>query len=115
MIRVVARLIASAALSLCAYWQPAGLPVAAARPAAQPAAPAKRALLIGINKYKHAATSGFGNLSGCVNDAENMRALLVGKFEFPNDADHLRLLSDEQATHAGIRAAIEQQLIAKAQ
>src|SRR5437899_216117 len=44
-----------------------------------------------------------------------MRALLVGKFEFPNDADHLRLLSDEQATHAGIRAAIEQQLIAKAQ
>jgi hypothetical protein len=69
-------------------------------------------LLIGINNYRFAGTGGVSNLLGCVNDAENMRALLVGKFEFPDDPEHLRLLKNEQATHQAIVDGIEQ-LIAR--
>lgn len=81
---------------------------------AAPAGPTKRALIIGINRYRHAGANGVTNLAGCVNDAESMRALLVGKFEFPDDAEHIRVLKDEQATRAAIVGAVEQHLIAKA-
>jgi hypothetical protein len=74
--------------------------------------PTKRALLIGIDDYKHAGSGGVTNLKGCVNDVENMRALLVGKFDFTGDADHLRLLKNERATRQAIVAEIEQ-LIAR--
>src|SRR5262245_36402714 len=65
----------------------------------QPASPAQRklALLVGINKYK---AKEIPSLEGPVNDVHRMQALLVGKFGFaPED---VTLLTDEQATHAGI-------------
>lgn len=77
-----------------------------------PARSQKRALLIGIDKYKHAGPqSGLKNLKGAVNDVESMKALLVGKFEFPDDPAHLQILKDDQATRAAIVQAIEQHLI----
>ena len=73
----------------------------AAKTAAQPAGKAKKlALLVGINKYK--AVNG---LSGCVADVRNMEGLLKGTFEFPDDS--IRVLTDEQATHAGIVTGLQ--------
>jgi Caspase domain len=71
----------------------------------------KRALLIGINKYKY--PDRVSPLAGAVNDVEDMKALLTGKFEFA--PENILLLKDEQATHAGIIAAIKNDLIAKTQ
>ena len=71
----------------------------------------KWALLVGIDKYRH--TDKVSNLAGCVNDAMDMKALLIGKFEFPEA--NILVLANEQATHAGIVAAIQNHLIANAQ
>lgn len=73
----------------------------------------KWALLIGINRYRHAKTSGFPDLNGCVNDVADMRALLIGKFGFPSS--QVAVLKDEQATRAGILEALRSSLIEKAQ
>ena len=73
----------------------------------------KWALLIGIDKYKYQGTSGFSNLAGCVNDAMDMKNLLIGKFGFKED--HIKLLIDEQATHAAIIQAFQDHLIENAQ
>jgi hypothetical protein len=65
----------------------------------QPASPGQRklALLVGVNHYK---AKEIPSLEGPVNDVHRMQALLVGKFGFaPED---VTLLTDEQATHAGI-------------
>ncbi|MCA9468528.1 MAG: caspase family protein [Nitrospira sp.] len=70
----------------------------------------KRALLIGIDEYK---SDRIPDLRGCGNDVELMRNILVGKFNVP--AEHVTVLKNEQATHAGIVQAIQTQLIAKAQ
>jgi len=67
----------------------------------------KLALLVGINKYK--AVNG---LSGCVADVRNMQGLLRGKFDFPDDS--IRVLTDEQATHAAIVQAFKDHLIGRA-
>jgi hypothetical protein len=67
----------------------------------------KLALLVGINKYK--AVNG---LSGCVADVRTMQGLLRGKFDFPDDS--IRVLTDEQATHAAIVAAFKDHLIGRA-
>jgi len=67
----------------------------------------KLALLVGINKYK--AVDG---LSGCVADVRNMQGLLRGKFDFPDDS--IRVLTDEQATHAAIVQAFKDHLIGRA-
>src|SRR5262249_17692591 len=57
----------------------------------------KLALLVGVNRYK---AREIPSLEGPVNDVHRMQALLVGKFGFaPED---VTLLTDEQATHAGI-------------
>ena len=73
-----------------------------------PAGKAKKlALLVGINNYK--AVNG---LSGCVADVRNMEGLLRGTFEFPDDS--IRVLIDEQATHAAIVQAFKDHLIARA-
>lgn len=71
--------------------------------------PAKRALLIGIDKYKSA---GVTQLRGAVNDVRLMRELLIGKFDMP--PENITMLENEQATHKAIIDAIENQLIAKA-
>lgn len=61
---------------------------------------AKRALLIGINRY---ALPG-ADLRGCVNDVENIASTLQQRFAFaPGD---LTTLLDEQATKAAMQQAI---------
>jgi hypothetical protein len=85
---------------------------AAAKPETSPAgsgSPQKWALLVGINKYKH--TNAISPLAGCINDIEDMRSVLIGKFDFP--PGNIMMLKDEQATRAGILAAIQKHLIAK--
>jgi hypothetical protein len=77
---------------------------------APPQAPAKWALLAGINKYKSDKIS---ELGGSLNDVEEMRQILIGKFEFP--PENILVLKDSQATHAAIINAIQTHLIAKAQ
>ncbi|HEU4995805.1 MAG TPA: caspase family protein [Gemmatimonadaceae bacterium] len=59
----------------------------------------KRALLIGINRYKRRP------LDGCVNDVGIMRDLLVGKFQFPER--DTTLMTDAAATRDGILAALD--------
>ena len=74
-------------------------------------APRKYALLVGINNYKY--PDRISSLAGSINDVEDMRQLLIGKFEF--DPGNILVLTDAQATHAAIISAIRTQLIAKAQ
>lgn len=74
-------------------------------------APTKRALLVGLNRYKY--PDQVSPLEGSINDVEDVKALLIGKFEFPSE--NVLVLKDEQATHAGIIAAIQNHLIAPAQ
>ena len=71
----------------------------------------KRALLVGINNYKY--PNAISPLAGSINDVEDMRAALIGKFEFP--PENILVLKDAQATHAGIIGAIQSHLIARAQ
>src|SRR5271165_1717931 len=68
----------------------------------------KLALLVGINNYK-----AINGLSGCVADVRNMQGLLRGTFEFPDDS--IRVLTDEQATHAGVVKAFKEHLVARAE
>ncbi|GAA4463999.1 caspase family protein [Novipirellula rosea] len=49
-----------------------------------------RAILYGVNKYKH---SNVPNLRGCINDVENVDNLLVEEFGF--DRDDIRLRTDD--------------------
>ncbi len=68
--------------------------------------PRKLALLVGINQYS------FAPLSGCLNDVELQRHLLIHRFGFnPND---ILTLTDGQATRQGILEAFEQHLIKQA-
>ncbi len=71
-----------------------------------PAAPNKRALLIGVNKYPNLPV--FSQLKGCVNDVEAMRSLLETTFKFP--PSNIQQLLDEEATEKNIRAALERLL-----
>jgi caspase domain-containing protein len=75
------------------------------------AKPTKRALLIGINNYKY--PDRVPSLAGSLNDVEDMREVLIGKFEFPSQ--NILVLKDSQATHAQIISAIQTHLIAKTQ
>src|SRR4051794_8906428 len=61
---------------------------------------AKRAVLIGINRYARPGS----DLRGCVNDVRGMQLLLTELYGFA-DAD-LTLLLDEQATKAAMQTAI---------
>ncbi len=88
----------------------AAVPVASLPPAGSPGGPVKLALLIGIDKYLHADR--ISPLAGSINDVEDMRQVLIGKFEFP--PENIMVLTDSQATHAAIIAAIQNHLIAKA-
>lgn len=60
----------------------------------------RRALLIGINNYPDAAS----RLEGCVNDVFLMSSVLQ---EIGFDADDIRVVLDERATHAAIRERID--------
>ncbi len=91
-------------------------PIAKGQPFSSPStipsrAPTKWALLVGINNYKYADR--ISPLAGSINDVEDMRQVLIGKFEFP--PENILVLEDSQATHAGIVNALETHLIAKSQ
>lgn len=64
-------------------------------------APGRRALLIGIDAYKSPDRA----LTGCVNDVELMRDVLVKQFHFPES--NVELLTNEHATRLGILQALE--------
>lgn len=55
----------------------------------------KKALLVGINKYKH----GGNDLNGCVNDVVNIRNILMTYYGY--NTEDIRVLTDERATKAG--------------
>ena len=59
--------------------------------------PTKKALLVGINKYRPDLNA---DLRGCVNDVENMRTLLIMKFGF--DPENIRVIIDDRATRRAI-------------
>jgi hypothetical protein len=61
------------------------------------------ALLVGINQYPKFAPR--GQLSGCLNDVDVMRQVLINSFNFPEN--HVAVLTDEQATREGILAAMK--------
>ena len=62
---------------------------------------AKRALLVGINKYKIPGA----DLNGCVNDVTNIRDILLRYFGF--NATDIRVLVDERATRENILSRIK--------
>jgi hypothetical protein len=71
----------------------------------------KYALLIGINKYTN---EGVNPLKGAVADVLSMKNLLTSqKFGFPNNEEHVRVLTDEAATGDNILNAFRE-LIEKA-
>jgi len=57
----------------------------------------KKALLVGINKYRPDLNA---DLRGCVNDVEMIRYLLVNKFGF--EPDNIRAIVDDRATRSNI-------------
>jgi hypothetical protein len=61
----------------------------------------KRALLIGINKYKSVP-----KLQGSLNDIETMRQILITRWGFSDK--QITMVTDEAATRAGMLAAFEQ-------
>ena len=64
------------------------------------------ALLVGIDEYLAESVS---KLNGCVNDVEAMRVFLMNQLGVPEN--HIRLLSNQQATRAAILRAFEAFLI----
>src|SRR5262245_6690541 len=62
----------------------------------------RKALCVGINKFKNYPSS---NLQGCVNDANDMSALLKSLLGF-TDGDIVKL-TDEQATKANIMSNLK--------
>lgn len=69
------------------------------------AEPNKWALLVGIDHYQ---SPDIPTLRGAVNDMMLMRDILIGKFGVPED--HIKLLTDSDATHDGIVSAIRSHL-----
>jgi len=66
-----------------------------------PSGGVKRALLIGINKYKAVP-----KLQGSLNDIETMRQILITRWGFSER--NITMVTDEAATRAGMLAAFEQ-------
>lgn len=64
--------------------------------------PARKAFLVGINRYPDPRN----NLKGCVNDVLLMAKTLKEQYGF--DGKEIRLLTDERATTAAIRSGLEQ-------
>lgn len=71
-------------------------------PAADPAAPPRMALLVGVERYEKLDQK--RQLNGCSNDVRLMKSLLIDRFEFQED-DVVTLLNDE-ATAASIRSEL---------
>ena len=89
-----------------AYVQQAGVEAGRGRPAGTPQ---KYALLVGIDHYRY--PDRVPPLEGSLNDVEDVRQMLIGKFDFP--PENILVLKDSQATHAAIIHEIQIHLIAK--
>src|SRR5262245_49041304 len=61
------------------------------------------ALLVGINVYRSAEIR---PLRGCVNDVQAMKVFLMNQLNVPEG--HIRVLTDQEATRAGILAAFQE-------
>ena len=61
----------------------------------------QRALLIGVNRYKIPGA----DLRGCVNDVDNMKAVLLKYYGFPKG--NIKTLTDLQATKKNMQAGME--------
>jgi hypothetical protein len=72
-------------------------------PSAPAASRVRRALLIGIDRYRSAPK--IPQLDGCVNDVRLMRGILEEQFGFP--PEHITLLTDDDATRDAILAALD--------
>lgn len=109
-VRLAALLIAFGSLSCSSAVtnKPPAAPAPGKLPEAQGSSQ-KLALLVGINDYKYVT-----KLKGTVNDVENMRQVLVERFGFPDDDQHILVLKDKQATRDAIFKAMKEHLIAKA-
>ncbi|MGO6840429.1 caspase family protein [Rhizobium ruizarguesonis] len=73
-------------------------------------------LMVGINHYGKPVDPAYGasDLNGPKNDIDLFKALLTGTYGMLDDSDHVRILLDQQATHADIAAAFKEQLVEKA-
>ncbi len=69
----------------------------------------KRALLVGIDKYRHGEIN---RLRGCKYDVADMKDLLIRKFEFPEEG--ILPLLDKEATRDAILRGMEDHLFAGA-
>ncbi len=96
----ILRLLTSLAFFVSLWAGTSGDSAAAQAPADQGAG-TKRALLIGINKYRAVP-----KLQGSLNDIETMKQVLVSRWGFPES--NIRFLIDEQATREGILSALTQ-------
>lgn len=65
------------------------------------------ALLVGVDDYAHV-----NKLRGCVNDVKKMEYVLLNKFGF--EKQNVAVLLNQQATHAAIVKAFQEQLINRA-
>jgi hypothetical protein len=72
------------------------VPTTPSEPAEPHTEPVKKAVLVGLNKTHIPGTE----LSGCVNDVEDVWNLLVNQYGF--DPDNIRVLTDERATKQAI-------------
>lgn len=70
------------------------------------AAAKDRALLIGIDRYRH---EGLGRIAGCENDTELLKGFLISKLGF--DGRDIRVMLNEEATEEAIRKAVRTWLI----
>jgi hypothetical protein len=85
---------------LVGWWCAAAVPLHGAEPP-QDSQGVRRALLIGINKYKSVP-----KLQGSLNDIDTMRQILITRWSFADK--NITVIADEAATRAGILAALEQ-------
>jgi len=87
---------------LLMIWCTIGMDQTSAQPTGDnPSGGVKRALLIGINKYKAVP-----KLQGSLNDIETMRQILITRWGFSER--NITMVTDEAATRAGMLAAFEQ-------
>ncbi len=78
----------------------------------QDASPQKLALIVAVAKYPASIEKTLPALEGPRNDAKEARATLTTRFGF--DADSIRTLVDEEATHENVVRAFHDHLIARA-
>lgn len=103
---LAASILSVVALARCL--SPAGAAEEPARSAGT--TPQRYALMVGIDEYETPQAS----LRGCVNDIDDMKAVITEKFGFPGDDAHIKVLTNSQATRENILAAFQSHLIENA-